>query len=277
MICRVPRNITSWRQFAKKVRRKPGKLLAGLAELENTILISGCQRSGTTILSHIFLEHKDIIDFRRSSDSELDGALILSGLRTPPDPSGRYCFQATYLNQNFYEYFEFPGKFKLIFVIRNPYSVVYSMCYHWGRRLRFTNFALNELFASCGMNGLTGFERMRIKTLSVYGISPLRKACLAYAGKTAQIFELYRRLGKDMLVIDYDDLVREKENLLPVLFAFVNLPYEKNCAELIKSESLDKADKLSQRAKEQIRLTCLDVYKRAGKLALKASVRHIVE
>ena len=277
MSYRAPRNITSWRQFAKKVRRKPGKLLAGLADLENTIMISGCQRSGTTILSHIFLEHKDIIDFRRTNDSELDGALILSGRRKPPDQSGRYCFQATYLNQNFYEYFDYPGKFKLIFVIRNPYSVVYSMCYHWGSRLRFTNLALNELFAACGMNGLTGFERIRIKILSAYGISPLRKACLAYAGKTAQIFELHRRLGKDLLVIDYDDLVREKENLLPVIFAFVNLPCEKNCTELIKSGSLDKADKLSKRAKEQIRLTCLDVYKRAGKLALKASARHIVE
>jgi hypothetical protein len=39
------------------------------------------------------------------SDNELDAALILSG-RVAHEPQGRYCFQTTYLNECYSEYFE---------------------------------------------------------------------------------------------------------------------------------------------------------------------------
>ena len=41
------------------------------------------------------------------------------------DPAGRFCFQTTYLNNHVFEYFE-HDHYQLIWVLRNPFSVVVS-------------------------------------------------------------------------------------------------------------------------------------------------------
>ena len=67
-----------------------------------------------------------------TADDELDAALALAGLIDLPVGS-RYCFQTTYLNECYADYRMLgPGQ-RLIWVLRNPYSVVYSMLYNWGR------------------------------------------------------------------------------------------------------------------------------------------------
>ncbi len=125
----MKKKIKKWQHFAKYFRQNQANLIDNLPDYKDPILVSGCQRSGTTIIANVILNHTEVLDYRRGGDSELEGALILSG-HTKFEAGKRVCFQTTYLNERVQEYFKYKGLFKLVFVIRNPYSVVYSMCYH---------------------------------------------------------------------------------------------------------------------------------------------------
>lgn len=263
--------INNWRGFAKHVRKKNENLLSRLPEFINPILVTGCQRSGTTLLTQIIMASEGIVDYRRGADSELDGALILCGRQAVDPGSDRYCFQTTYLNERYPDYFQSLGKFKLVFIVRNPDSVVYSMCNHWGGRIRRTNFALNELFLSCGQSGLSVSEKRRVDFLGSFGVPKLRKACLAYVGKTSQLFELYDKMGKDLIVIDYDDMIRSKYSLLPRVYSFLGLPGDQINFDLIHGMSLSKASRLSQSARKQIYSTCWPIYEAVKKMAVQST------
>lgn len=267
----LSRNIATWRQFAKEVRKRNLELLHHLPLLKDTIFVSGCQRSGTTILTHVFMSVPGIVDYRTDLDSELQGALILSGNCHLPSKDGRYCFQTTYLNECYHEYYRHQGQFKMIYVIRNPYSVVYSMCYHWKRKSQLTNFALNELFEACGKDLLDEREKRRYNLLGNLGIPKLTKACLSYVGKVSQLFDITERMNKDVFVIDYDELIQNKKTLLPNIFSFVNLPYDEKYHGLIHSKSLKRADSLSPKEKETVNNICWDVYLRAKEFASNTS------
>ena len=77
--------------------------------------MSGCQRSGGTMLAGILSKSDGIVDFAWSKDDELDAALILSGYEDHV-AQGRYCFQTTFLNECYQEYFEHTPDFKLIHI-----------------------------------------------------------------------------------------------------------------------------------------------------------------
>ena len=98
------------------------------------ILVTGCQRSGTTILSRIITRSDGMVDYWFGRDDELDAALILSG-HVWHSPVGRYCFQTTYLNECYEEYFQCDLNQKIIWMIRSPYSVICFGCYITGNAL----------------------------------------------------------------------------------------------------------------------------------------------
>ena len=260
--------ISSWKKFAKKVRPFNDNLLFKLADFENPILITGCQRSGTTILTNIILSSSEIYDYRQGGDSELEGALILSGNVSISNKGDRSCCQTTYLNEKFPEYYKYIGAFKLIFIVRNPFSVVYSMCYHWRRKIELTNFALNELFDSCGSKLLNDKEMKKYNIFGSIAISSFRKACLSYIGKTSQVFELKNKLGEEAIaVIDYDDFISQKESVLRFIFDFVELPYSLSYTDLIHTKGIKRADKLTENEKRIIQQTCWPTYEKVRRLA----------
>ena len=145
------RTIDSWGRFEKIVRASDVKLLTKLDNFQDSILVAGCQRSGTTALSRLITASDGMVDFTFGKDDELDAALILSGYVNYTN-KGRHCFQTTYLNDSYPEYFAHQG-YKLIWVVRNPSSVIYSMLYNWRRA------ALNRLFRHCGAELLDEGER----------------------------------------------------------------------------------------------------------------------
>jgi hypothetical protein len=256
------KKIATWAQFHRSV--KPGrKLLARLERFPDPVLVAGCQRSGTTATTRLLARAEGVGDYRFGKDDELDAALLLSGYADLP-VTGRACFQTTYLNDRLDEYFEHDG-FRLVWLIREPRSVVYSMLFNWRRG------ALRRLYAACGRAEDTrapafrGFDADLLR-------SSFEKACAAYAAKTAQVFELTRRLGSDrVLVLDYNDLVLDKEQLLPALFAFAGLPFRRELGEGLHSQALSRA-RWSDRQAERIDMTCRPVYERARELALGAAV-----
>lgn len=133
------RNFRTWQRFHHGPRQEPGPLTKTLASYPDAVLVAGCQRSGTTMLTRVIARSRAFRGLALTHDDELDAAITLAGyLELPRDK--RYCFQTTYLNERYPEYRAMGAGQKLIWVLRNPASVVYSMVYNWKR------FALNELY-----------------------------------------------------------------------------------------------------------------------------------
>lgn len=254
------RGIRTWQKFAKEVRSNGCHLLKCLGEYSAPVLVTGCQRSGTTLLARIFRHSDGFVDFQTGRDDELDAALILSG-RELFNGVGRYCFQTTYVNECYPEYLAHKNNVKMIWVLRNPYSVVWSMVYNWER------FALNELYHACGEKYHTASRRNILGRWLLPGVDRLTKACLAYKGKTAQVLELSKRFpSSNLLVIEYDDLILHSRKLLPKIYDFVNEPYLDSYSEGIHAKSVSKFTSFSPRKRAIIEEHCATTYSEALRL-----------
>lgn len=250
-------SLLTWQNFAEHVRARGCYLLKCLPSYPDAVLVTGCQRSGTTILARVLTSSEGMVDYRFGPDDELDAALILSGEVQVTTP-GRYCFQTTYLNECYDEYRQRVHDQRIIWVLRNPYSVVYSMLYNW------KNFALDELFTSCGAPLLRGATRFAYRLFGLRAISPLRRACLAYNGKLNQLFELNAYFGPShLMIVSYEDLVQWPSTVLPAIYEFIDHPYQSHYANHIHARSLNKASQLRSNERFMISSICQPIYDRA--------------
>lgn len=254
MICKGTNDnrIVNWRHFSKQVRKKEFPLLLRLNEFPKSILVAGCQRSGTTMLSRVITQSDSMVKFSTGKDDELDAALILSGMSSYNE-KGRHCFQTTYLNEKYSEYenaINGPHGHRLLWVIRNPYSVVYSMMYNWD------DFALNELFDSCGS------QSDSVKTGKAgRKVSRLEKACFSYNAKAAQLSFLKTKLdNQKLMVVDYEKLVQNKKEILPKIYKFIDLPYKSRYADQISMGNLNKYKTLSENEQEMVKKVSMPYY-----------------
>jgi hypothetical protein len=163
------------------------------------------------------------------------------------------------LNDRYPEYFA-HGNFRLIWMLREPRSVVYSMLNNWKRG------ALNRLFDACGAEVLARADEPLTLGRAWLGPSRLAKACASYVAKTAQTSTLAERLGERMAVIDYDELVAHKHTMLPKLCAFVGVPYGAQLADALHDRSVNKRSRLGSREADYVDRFCLDAYARAREL-----------
>lgn len=250
----------NWMQFGKTIRNRGCCLLKRLDDFEDSVLVTGCQRSGTTLLSRIITNSEGMANYWFGRDDELDAALILSG-SVAHNPKGRYCFQTTYLNQCYHEYYDKSGGHKIIWVLRNPYSVILSMMHNW------RSYGLNELFDSCGAMLLSEREKKIYSRYGRLGINKLKRACLAYNGKVSQVFQLKEKLAPDTIkIIEYDDLINNHDVILPLIYHYIDLPYKPTYANSINSKSISKANNQSNRTRAIIGEMCMPVYKKASSM-----------
>ncbi len=254
----------TWKRFHTEVRASGARLLEALPRFPNAVLVAGCQRSGTTAIARLLARSEGMAAYRRRSDDELDAALILAGLEGGV-PAGRYCFQTTYLNEAYREYFGDGLDFKLVWVLRNPYSVVCSMRYNWDR------FALDELFEACGRPLLESLEGERAGKAARRLLGSTRKACLAYAGKQMQAFELAKGLGERMRIVDYEALVQPRGGALPALYEYLGLKYAPDRAKALHDRSLRKAEMLSRSDRRLIEALCVPTYEAARMLVRRSA------
>lgn len=248
-------NIKTWKQFAQKVRKDSPDMLLKLGEFNDCVLVTGCQRSGTTALARVITSSNGMVNYWFGKDDELDAALILSGT-VDHKPKGRYCFQTTYLNEQYVDYYKHKNdQFKIIWVIRNPFSVVYSMIHNWGR------FAFNELFDSCGYHLLSDIEKRKYQKFGRLSISRLHQACLSYTGKCMQLFEIKISLkNENIIIVDYDHLIEKKDIVLPAIYRFLDLPYNESYGDMLHSKSLDKAKRFSVKEADMVEKHCGPIY-----------------
>jgi hypothetical protein len=206
------------------------------------------------MLTRIIAGARGFQGFRLTHDDELDAALILAGYVEVPRER-RYCFQTTYLNERYPEYRMMGPQQRLIWVLRNPHSVVYSMVHNWKR------FALNELYENCGVLRAATKRQLRAQALWPWGPSRLERACLSYSAKTSQVVEIRDFLAADqLLIVDYDQIVQSPEGWLRKIFAFVGEPYLPVYAASVRADSVRKADRASGRTRSLIDQHCLQTY-----------------
>ncbi len=261
--------VRSWGEFEKIVRNTKTLLLAELDRFDRPILVAGCQRSGTTILTRVITQSDGVAKYKYTHDDELDAALILSGaVNHQINNYLRYCFQTTYLNNSYKEYF-LHKNFKLIWVLRNPVSVVNSMLNNWKRS------ALNRLFKHCGADLLDENEKKYYNRYGAWCFSNLRKACLSYNSKITQLNEIMHFIGKErLLVVEYDQLVLNKTQILPCIYDFIGLEYNPTYTNSINNASVAKQKQLSKRKRDFVRLTCEPGYLDALKF-VSSSISHV--
>lgn len=253
---------SGWKRFARDFRSRGVPLLARIDAFPGAVLVAGCQRSGTTMLTRLIAASGTFRRFALTHDDELDAALILAGAVTLPG-EGRYCFQTTYLNERRAEYASLRADQRLIWVVRNPHSVVFSMVHNWRR------FALEELYQSCGRvagePAISGLQCM-------IGDGWARKACLAYRGKAAQLFELPELVPPgQLLVVDYDALVRDPAGWLPRIFSFIGAPYDAASATRVRRDSIGKSKRLSARERALVDTLAQPTYERTLALVSRAA------
>jgi len=294
--------VSNWKEYGKLVRPIGCNLLRRLDEFPKSILVGGCQRSGTTMTGEVINQSDELVNYAFGREISLDAALILGGY-VEYTPTGRYCFQTTWLNQCYQEYANYHNGHKIIWVIRNPLSVVRSMLYNWPVG------ALDELFRHCGIDampeqlkrqvnfyswpilsqmqkfyftyegkGARFFGRDRIhpdqmmtidfdEARIFVGVDRLKRACYSYNGKASQISVLQQKLDPEIfMVVDYDDLVSKKEELLPRMFDFLRLKYKPEFADMIHSQSLKKKETLTDFEVKTIREMCDPVYQQTREL-----------
>lgn len=235
-------------------------LLSALGEYPDAILVTGCQRSGTTILARIITGSDGMSSYAITDDDELDAALILSGRSSVP-AKARYCFQTTYMYDHLDEYVRRIAEQKMIWVLRNPHSVIYSMLYNW------KDFALNEVFMACGVRYLKEPYRTRLQRFGVIGVPRVLRACLSYRGRLDEVSYLRERLREpSMTVVDYDELVNDKQTILPVIYERIGLVYRAEYGEKLKMTSLGKSSGLKNGERKLVDEHCREVFEHARQL-----------
>jgi Sulfotransferase domain len=249
------RRYNTWRKFHDGPRKR-GSLLKNLTKYPDAVLVAGCQRSGTTMLTRIIAQAMGFRRLALTHDDELDAALALCDEIDLPGKS-RYCFQTTYLNEAYREYRTMGSGNRLIWVVRNPYSVVHSMVNNWRR------FALTELYEACGLDHTNSARLQRVGFPWPFGPSYLEKACLSYSAKTMQILEIRELIPPSrILVTDYDQMVKSPDVWLRAIFRFIGEPFDDAYSSMVRADSINKANALSPAARRFIHELCEPAYRR---------------
>lgn len=245
--------VTTWRAFREQSANST-KLLERLNDFSESVLVAGCQRSGTTMLARIITRSMGMTNYWFGLDDELDAAMILAGM-VEHEPRGRYCFQTTYVDERYREYFEHQGRFKLVWMLRNPFSTVYSLLHNWPKP------TFDRTFIRAAAPTLGGWDRHLFQLGRTRLLSRLRQACYIYNAKVTQVPVLMGELGEDhMMVVDYDDLVLNAAQVLPAIYRFIDLEYRSEYANGICVTSVGKQRHLDPRDRRAIKRLCEPVY-----------------
>jgi hypothetical protein len=205
-------------------------------------------------MARVLASHRAFVPYGSSRTLELDSALLLAGLATPPGP-GRYVFHTTYVNGDVDEYHRLAPECRLIWMLRRPESVVYSMLYNWSSR------ALDALFASCGTDALPADVCARYARWGRLAVRRPLRAASAYAGKTAQVVDLARVFGPQrLMIVEYDEFVRDPAPVMQRVCRFLDIDMDAAMIAGVHRSSLRHGDRLPPRIADLVNRLCAPVY-----------------
>jgi len=121
--------------------------------------------------------------------------------------------------------------------------------------------ALWELYTHCGYLDV-------IKKISplLFPFKRLEIACSSYYGKLSQLLELSSVLPPDkLLIVNYEDLLEKGEDVLPIIFKFINLEYDPSCTLKLNKTSKDPINNI---LKLKIERYCRSIYEEVKLLSI---------
>ena len=128
-------------------------------------------------------------------------------------------------------------------------------------------YALREIFDNCVRPNLGMMDRLKEWAWDEEGYPLIKKAAHSYNARTSQVFELREHFSDDqMMVIDYDDFVSNKDVRLPQIYKFIDLPYHAEYAEQIHQKSKNKKNQFSAEDAALVEKICMPVYQKAKML-----------
>lgn len=254
-----------WMYFNEWLAPRQKVLLTGLSIYTDPILVTGCQRSGTTIVTRLVRECDDVAAFPDCKDDELFGARVLAGLASYPAEHKRVCFQSTYLNDRYSEYFRQQKPFSLVWLLRNPYDVVGSMVYNWKR------YPLYDLFRKCGLEAARSFKAVPRSTSRAGALSAVEKASFSYVGKLRQLDDVIKNQSKNtmckLIIAEYEAIAGDPVNAVRDLFSFLSLEFEDRVVSKFSGSKLAGGGRLSASEMQTVQTICEQPY-----MALRAKL-----
>ena len=73
---------------------------------------------------------------------------------------------------------------------------------------------------------------------------------------------------KDLLIVDYDQLVSSPNNNLEKIYDFINLEFNEKYTEKIRASSINKYQKLTNRQRKYISNLCIEPYDNVRSLSI---------
>jgi len=128
--------------------------------------------------------------------------------------------------------------------------------------------ALRRLFQGCGSQTLEGSAKDSYERFGTLFVSRLTMACHSYNVKTAQVHYLSTILSPDRLaIVDYDQLLQDKEQQLSRLFDFAGAPFSAELVDRLQRPNKRRSAQLSATSTERITRLCQQAYDDACALA----------
>ena len=92
----------------------------------------------------------------------------------------------------------------------------------------------------------------------------MRRACFSYNAKISQVFSLHEKLGNErLLIIDYEKLIQDKDEMLPSIYQFIDLQYKTEYISKLHSGSINKADEFRNNHGNILENYCMPIYEKA--------------
>ena len=199
----------------------------------NLALILGCQRSGTTLALLMLQAHQQI--------QGIDETEFPSPFPFPSSPSllgyqlqqkkvclklPEHVFNVEYIARNF-------PQAKIIWIVRNPYSVISSMS--------VLKNSQGSWIKRCGAKEL---ERLipffpEITNFDLASLDEISLAAMVWKYKN-QALKLYKQKGLDVLAFRYEDLLENPQQMMGKVLQFLELPWSDRVLEYHKFHASGK-------------------------------------
>lgn len=185
---------------------------------ENLILILGCQRSGTTLAllmlqAHPLIKGIDETEFPSPFPFPSSMALYYHQLQKKSIclKLPEHIFNVEYIAQHF-------PKTKILWIVRNPYSVIASMS-----ALKNTRGSWIKRCGATELKRLIPFFP-EINELDLTDLDEISLGAMVWKYKN-QALDIYRQKGLQVFDFKYEDLVENPQSMMSDILNFLELPW----------------------------------------------------
>jgi hypothetical protein len=224
----------------------------------HSIIVTGCQRSGTTLMYQLLGQ-----TLRGTlALSEIQSCEYLLGeLKLPRPRSHLLALQATFMVSERESFLSLPEGHLIVFLLRNPLSVCWSLLYHFG--------ALDLIWHSRGPHVSHAIR-------SQFGNPPslIASAAMMYLDSLDTAKAIMTNRPGSSIVVDYDALVEDyRDTIEQISFKFNDLcpgthtVLQETCDADIRREPMNNRNDLSHQEEQFILDACNDEYLMLRKMA----------